>query len=381
MDNQYGDLASIDFDDDDLVGTGLDGNTSQEEPPFDPDNYVKPYLGYNGEPEPDIKGSNPLGNDGEPSEEDLITILLKEKGIKDASSIKYEEEDGIVVEKDFYSLPLEEQMAILKSEETIEDNYDLSDDEIDIINDFRELGMSPNEYVEALKAQAIQEYLQNLPNTVQYEIDSLNDDELYILDLQDNYPDLTEDELASALSHERANPTLFQKKMEGLRNMYKQKEDERLEEERALQTEEDAREAAKFTETIQSSVGRLEKIGEFVLEDDDKEEVAEFLLGTDKTGQRWISRALNDPDTLTQMAWFALKGEEALDALSDYYKNEIQERTREAYNRGLEEGTKKNTAQVTRTTVVRTPPPTPKTEKKESGGFRPLNSPHFINLD
>lgn len=286
MDNQYGDLASIDFDDDDLVGTGLDGNTSQEEPPFDPDNYVKPYLGYNGEPEPDIKGSNPLGNDGEPSEEDLITILLKEKGIKDASSIKYEEEDGIVVEKDFYSLPLEEQMAILKSEETIEDNYDLSDDEIDIINDFRELGMSPNEYVEALKAQAIQEYLQNLPNTVQYEIDSLNDDELYILDLQDNYPDLTEDELASALSHERANPTLFQKKMEGLRNMYKQKEDERLEEERALQTEEDAREAAKFTETIQSSVGRLEKIGEFVLEDDDKEEVAEFLLGTDKTGQR-----------------------------------------------------------------------------------------------
>lgn len=70
------------------------------------------------------------------------------------------------------------------------------------------------------------------------------------------------------------------------------------------------------------------------LEQDDLEEIREFIMGKDAAGMSWFGRALNDPDQVVKMAWFALKGEEAFNSINDYIKNQITL----SYNRGLEAG-------------------------------------------
>lgn len=377
MNMEFSDIDKLDFDDDELFGSDIDGNNSAPAEPFDPDTYVKPWIGVDGNPEPDIK-DNPLPptivNE---EDEDIIVDLLKAKGIQDISAIKWENEDGIVEERDFNSLSRQEQLEILNSFDEQADETDLSDSEIDVINAWREYDLSPEQYIDYLKQQAVEEYLrQQELNVEEHPIDTLSDDELYILDLQDSYPNLTDEELIAALSHEKTNTVLFEKKMEALRTSYKEREAERLQEEELLQREEEARQLQEFTSTIQDAVGGLDKIGEFILEDDDKEQVAEFILGVDKTGQRYFARALNDPDTLARMAWFALVGDEALDSLSGHYKQEIEKRTQAAYNKGLEDAKKGITTQQkpNKTVVVKQPAQTQK-------GAIGINDRTFSDID
>jgi hypothetical protein len=59
------------------------------------------------------------------------------------------------------------------------------------------------------------------------------------------------------------------------------------------------------------------------MEDDDKDELADFILGVDQAGISNLNKALNDPETLTKMAWFALKGQDTIDNIVDYFTNEI----------------------------------------------------------
>lgn len=70
------------------------------------------------------------------------------------------------------------------------------------------------------------------------------------------------------------------------------------------------------------------------LSDDDKNQLASFILDSDSTGTRYIAKALNDPKTLVKMAWYALKGEEAFGQIQDYYKQKISEVAKYNYNKG-----------------------------------------------
>ena len=70
------------------------------------------------------------------------------------------------------------------------------------------------------------------------------------------------------------------------------------------------------------------------LEDDDKEEVLQFLLNKDINGQSEFVKLLNDPNALFQLAWFAIKGQEAFSTIHDYYKKEI-DLARKAKGSGL----------------------------------------------
>ena len=70
------------------------------------------------------------------------------------------------------------------------------------------------------------------------------------------------------------------------------------------------------------------------LEDDDKEEVLQFLLNKDINGQSDFVKLLNDPKALFQLAWFATKGQEAFSTIHDYYKKEI-DMARKAKGSGL----------------------------------------------
>lgn len=298
------------FEDDDL----LDFNEYSEDP-------IIPEVGdeifsteqNNGNPssiEDELFGESKTENS------ELINNLLAQRGITDASKIQIEDEDGNIQELDFNSLPIEEQLEILQQE-----TPELDDSEIETINYLRENGIGIQELIEYHRNQAIQEYLQT--QQTDYTVDDLSDEELYKLDIAARYEDLSEEELEIELQKELNNPDLFKKKVDKLREVYKQEE---IAEQTELAKQAELEEEQNYQILVDSMVEIAQDTNELFdleLEDEDKEEVLQFLLNKDINGQSEFVKLLNDPNALFQLAWFATKGQEAFNTIHDYYKKEI----------------------------------------------------------
>ena len=269
---------------------------------------------------------------------DALSAFLKTKGIDDITKIKFENENGETEELDWNSLTPEEQLNILN--DNPEPERDLDDSEIDLINRLRSSNLTPDEFVAMIKQQGASEYARSLEEAPKYQIDDLNDDELFILDLQTRIEDITEEEAMQALEKAKSNETLFAKQVQGIRSEYKRIEDEnnqRL----TLQEENERKEQyQQFQDSVLSEIQNLNKIGDLDIEldVDEMNDVASFILSEDGAGINYFSKALNDPKQLVKMAWFALKGEEAIDNISNYFKNQIKEVSRQQYQKGLEDG-------------------------------------------
>jgi uncharacterized membrane protein len=142
--------------------------------------------------------------------------MLRLRGISDPDRIKFEDENGAVIERSWNTLSKEEQLNILSGDEPEETQLD--DDEIELLNAIRSSGMSVTEYMHSLR----------IPETPvrKYKIDELSDDDLYVLDILEKVggDNITDEELTEALQAAKVNEKLFQKTVEGLRNQYIQLE-------------------------------------------------------------------------------------------------------------------------------------------------------------
>lgn len=332
-------LEDLDIDD---VGLDEDVTPGDE---FDEDTYEKPWL----------DGSAPQ------DEEDIIVSLLKDKGIN-PEAIKFENEAGEIEEKSFNELSREEQLQILnydESDDESDDDFGLAEDEVSLINELRASNLSADEYKKYIAQQAIQEYLDsNQEDTPVYEIDSIPDDELYLIDLKAKVPELTEEDASTELELAKQNEALYQKKVQGIRNEYKKKEEllaQQEEEEQRLAAEKAAQE---FEDTIVAAIQENDTIdlGEssLTLSEDDMNEIASFILDSDVAGVRHIAKALNDPKTLVGMVWYALKGQEAFSQITDYYKQKITEASKYNYNKGFEDAKGGKAPNAAKTVVKKT---------------------------
>lgn len=309
------------FEDDDL----LDFNEYSEDP-------IIPEVGdeiFSTEQNNDDPSNieDELFGKGKTENSELINNLLAQRGITDASKIQIEDEDGNIQELDFNSLPIEEQLEILQQE-----TPELDDSEIETINYLRENGIGIQELIEYHRNQAIQEYLQ--AQQTNYTVDDLSDEELYKLDIAARYEDLSEEELEIELQKELNNPDLFKKKVDKLREVYKQEE---IAEQTELAKQAELEEEQNYQMLVDSMVEVAQETDELFdleLEDEDKEEVLQFLLNKDINGQSEFVKLLNDPKALFQLAWFATKGQEAFSTIHDYYKKEI-DLARKAKGSGL----------------------------------------------
>lgn len=342
-------LEDLDIDD-----VGLDEDI-EGQAPFDEDTYEKPWMDgslSSEEEEPEGEPSNEPETD-----DDIISALLKDKGIN-PSSVKIQTETGEIEEKSFDELTREEQLQILNYDESV-DNYGLGEDEITLINELRENSLSAEEYKKYIAQQAIQEFLENNnPEAPTYEVDSIPDDELYLIDLKAKIPELTDEDAAAELELAKQNEAIYQKKVQGIRNEYKKKEELVAQQEEEEQRQAAEKAAQEFENTIVEAIQEHDTIdlGEssLTLSEDDMNEIASFILDSDVTGVRHIAKALNDPKTLVGMVWYALKGQEAFSQISDYYKQKITEASKFNYNKGFEDaksGNKPNAAK----TVVKKP--------------------------
>jgi hypothetical protein len=90
------------------------------------------------------------------SNESITDKFLRSKGIN-PRAVKFESSDGYV-EQDFNDLTEEEQLQILQSSD-LDDDYGLTDDEINIINSMRRNNWSPSDYNNYIANLAIKNYV------------------------------------------------------------------------------------------------------------------------------------------------------------------------------------------------------------------------------
>ncbi len=285
---------------------------------------------------------NDNNNNGDDTQEDddVITALLKEQNITDRDKIQYEDENGQIQELPFDSLPLEDQLNILKGtrEDTSNDSDNLDEDEIQLINYLRNNNMTTQQYADYIAQEAVKNYQQEQP--VSYKVDELSDDDLYLLDLKSRVPDVDDETAAAALDSAKQNESLFSKQVEGIRSEYQQKEKELAEQELAQKQAQDSEQLQQFQEAIIGSINSLDQSNDFAfnLSSADKQELYNFMFQQDATGMSYLNKAINDPQTLTKMSWYALHGDEAIDSMRSYYEHQMTEIRRTSYAKGLEDG-------------------------------------------
>lgn len=279
---------------------------------------------------------------------DIISDLLKDRGIDDLNKIKFEEDDGTISERSWDSLSNEEKRLILNQTPEQDPEVDLDEQEIEMINQMRLHGMNPEQYATVLRNQGAQYAASQVNTEPEYETDDLTDDELFILDLQYRSPEISEDEALQALENAKSNEDLFSKQIAGIRQYYKNLENDMISQKQLEQQEMQKQQFEQYSNNILDSIQNIQSIGNLDLDmsEEDKEEIAQFILGRDQAGINWFGKALEDPDTVVRMAWFALKGEEAFNDIEEYLSQQIKSAAQTAYDRGYKEGQKKGGSTV-----------------------------------
>ena len=300
---------------------------------YEDEDFLEEQTGYE-EPEED-----PNGEDITP-EPTLVERLLQDKGITDTSKIKFANEDNSIEERDWNSLSADEQYNILSEQPSIPQQNisdQLSDEELSLLNYMRQNNLTPSEYINLSIQQGVQNYINNQPGP-SYQVDDMTDEDLYMADLKLRTPDITDEELLSALDTAKSNEQLFAKQVAGLRQEYKELEESNREEEQAISQEQAQEQYNQFAETIYDSIDSLNTLGDIDIEldDNDKADLAEYILGYDQAGVNHLQKALSDPRNLTAAAWFLLKGQETIDGLIQYFTREISQVRRNSYMKGQE---------------------------------------------
>ena len=273
----------------------------------------------------------------EPSNDfDLTKELLTLQGISDMNKIKFEDESGAVVEKSWDSLSNNEKLMILSHQEDPDTSLDAS--EIELINQIRESGMTPDQYIQSLTTSK--------PEEVKYEVDNMSDDELFCLDLLDKIgsDNITDEELQAALDAAKANENLYSKQVASLRVYYKDLEEKKRQQLDLEKQEEAEQEYINFSNSIVNSIRNFNMLEDTPVElsQDEMEDLANYILTRDASGYSEFGKLLNDPTQFTKAAFWMLKGQDIL--------NEMQKQIKEAYLRGYNEThkTKLNTKVFTK---------------------------------
>ena len=298
-------------------------------------------------PEQNEETDNDLDNQEDQHEEtqedddDVLSSLLRSRGIEDKSKIKFATDDGDVEEVDWNSLSNRDKLNILNSSEDTPETG-LDDSEIQLINTIRNSGMNPAEYLQYVGNTGVQNYIQNNQQP-DFEIDQYTDDELFLMDLMSRTGEITEDEAIDALEKAKANETLYQKQVDAIRNEYKQAEQENLLQAQAEQEEAVQQQYAEFSNQIVDEINNLTEIQGFDLnmEDDDMQTLYDFITGQDAAGNNYFAKALSDPRILVKTAWLALNGDQMINDITNYFQKEISSVRKESYKKGVADTQKK----------------------------------------
>ncbi len=304
-------------DENELFGVGEDYSQSE-------DTQQDPYDAFLNEDSDDEKHEQE-GQQVTPSS-DYLDRLLATKGV-DRNKVRIENENGDIEEWNFDDLDDETKYGILSSGN---EDY-ISDEEINALNYLRQNKMSLADFAKYQQNAAIQEYL-NQNQQINYTVDQLSDDDLFKFELKEQMPELTDEEVEEQLDKAKESESFFNKKIAALRKEYKELEDAQQTELQQQATREKETQYNAMADSVINAARATKEMNGMLLDDDDKEEVLSFLLDRDANGQTEFYKMFSDPQKLFELGWFALKGNEAYNALTDYYKSEISKSRKQIKN-------------------------------------------------
>lgn len=290
-------------------------------------------------------GNEPIN---EPNEEikdegdSFIDSLLRSRGIQDKTKINFTDDDGEIVEQNWDNLSTEEKLNILNTSEE-DPSQELDESEISLINAIRESRLTPEEYLDNLQQQSVNNYIQNVQDTQRsYKIDEYSDDELFIFDLMSKASDITDQEAREALEAAKSNEALFQKQVEAIRNQLKAQEDEAIQQAQFEQEEQERERFNQYSSQIADYIGEFDEFSgyDLNLSNEDRDDLYEFITGVDGAGNNHFAKALSDPETLVKAAWLTLNGQQMIEDITKYFQNEIKQVRKESYKKGIEDAKK-----------------------------------------
>jgi len=264
--------------------------------------------------------------------DDIVIDLLRSKGIENVDAINYENEDGTISTVSFFDLPYEDQLGILKSNDS-DINFGFSNEELGTIGFLRENGVTLEQAIEYFQRKAVEDHI-NSQSISGLDVDQYSDEDLFTLNLRTDYPELTEDEITLALEKQKEHPDLFKKLASKLRTDYKEIELRQAEDTRLEASREEEQKRKELEDNLIDVATTIQDIGGLTLDDADRNLVLDHLLSKDLTGVSPFLKSLNSPDKLFQLAWYAVKGQEAFDIIHDYYKKEIANVSKAAFEKG-----------------------------------------------
>ena len=197
--------------------------------------------------------------------------------------------------------------------------------------------MSLKQFSDTISKRSVDEYLKQNPDKAPqrvYQIDDYSDDELYLADLKSKYPDFTDEELLSKLESAKDNEDLYTKEVTALRNSYKADEDNLVKQ----QEEQQAQVAQAMRDNLMNAARNFNEVlldaddpesDSLMVEDADKQQILSYLLDQDSQGKSQLIRDLEDPETLIQLAWLRLQGQNAISDTSRYWKETLKETRKE----------------------------------------------------
>ena len=172
--------------------------------------------------------------------------------------------------------------------------------------------MSPDQYIQSLQVSPE-------PPVVNYEVDSMSDDELFCLDLLDKVgsENISDEELQLALESAKANETVYNKQVASLRVYYKNLEDQRLKQIELEKQEQAEQQFNIFANNVVESIKNFNALEDTPVElsNDEMEDLANYILTRDASGYSEFGKLLNDPMQFTKAAFWMLKGPEILNEM------------------------------------------------------------------
>lgn len=281
--------------------------------------------------------------DSQTEDDDFVSQLLRSRGIDDKTKIKFENEDGEIEEVNWDSLSSQDQFNLIQSSEAKVEEPNISDDEIELINAIRNSGMTPTEYINYIQQGVSQPVVEQ-----HYTVDDYSDDELFLADFLSRMGDITDEEAQQALETAKANEELYNKQIQALRKEYKDIEDENAQQLKAEQEEQARQQFEQFEHSVIDQINNFTDFGgyDLNLENDDMQELYDFLVGQDAAGNNYFAKALTDPATLVRTAWLTLHADDMLQDVTEYFKDQIAQVRKESYKKGKEDALKQKNSVV-----------------------------------
>ena len=275
-------------------------------------------------------------NDSDQNEsDDFVTSYLKQYGVSDPSKLQFEGENGEIVERDFNSLSNEEKLNVFK--DLADPGY--NDYEKQVIDFLRKNNTTLDDVIAYYQQKAIDDYLNENPDKVHqrvYSIDDYTDDELYLADLKNKYPEFTDEELTSKLDSAKLNEELFTKEVDAIRTSLKQREDDEIKQQEELEAQSfqelqtNLQNAmADFTEIMLDPEDNSQDALSLQIEDADRDVMMRYLLERDKDGKSQLVRDLEDPQALIELAYYRTRERDNLTGLTRYWKKVLADERKE----------------------------------------------------